>query len=402
MSDMNGLPPEVPNVPPQGNAPFADLQAPPPPGSPMQQNMYSGGMEPGGGNISGGNGMKFGVLIMLAAMTLLVPLGLYKIGSPHACNAKREKAGECKVLTNIPDGCTPSRFAEESEYLTCKMVGAVENEAFKEANAGKYDACMKLHAKITNSKFKCYALPGLLKKGPKGKSPDPFKMPPLEVQKLSILNSLSGDAMFQDLLFTILTMLLLLGGMAFAAFSAHKKNRDSFIWITAVFVVGIFAAYVYRYLIAGFYSGNIVVLIISLLGGIPIAVIVMGQVGKLGTTGQEGAPPPGEFVVEVKAPAPVPEEPISMAEATRFEKMALRNTSIGEKVFILGFISLVLMLLPIGLYSMGKTSKADSAMKKEAAKLTSLVKKKATASSSDVGATDEGTGGEGGGEDGLD
>ncbi|MBU1240920.1 hypothetical protein KKF84_04455, partial [Myxococcota bacterium] len=240
------------------------------------------------------------------------------------------------------------------------------------------------------------------KKGPKGKSPDPFKMPALEVQKLSILNSLGEQSLSQDLIFTILTMLVLLGGMAFASFSAHKKNRDSFIWITAVFVVGIFAAYIYRYMVAGFYSQNVVVLIISLLGGVPIAVIVMGKMGRLGTTGQDSAVAPGEFTMEVKAPPAVPQDAISMSEATRFEKMALKNTSLGEKVFILGFISLVLMLLPIGLYSMGKTSKADSAMKKEAQKLTSLVKKKATASTSDVGAEEEAGGANNADGEGLD
>ena len=400
MSDMNGLPPEAPNTPPMDMPPpNADLQ--PPMGMPPQQNFSApmGGMsmEPAG-NIGGGNGMKIGVLVMLAALTLLVPLGLYKIGSPHPCDPKREKAGECKILQSVPAGCTPSRFSMESEYLTCKMVGAVENEAFKASNPGKYEACMSLHAKVTSSKFKCYALPGLLKKGPKGKVADPFKMPPLDVQKLSILNALGSGTLTQDLIFTILTTILLLAGMAFASFSAHKKNRDSFIWITAVFVVGMFAAYLYRYLVAGFYSGNVVVLLISLLGGVPIAVIVMGKMGKLGTTGTD-MPVPGEYVIEVKPAPSVPEEAITAAEATKFEKLALRNTPVLTKVFILGFISLVLMLLPIGLYSMGKTSKADSAMKKEAMKLTSLVKKKATAEKSDVGAEEEGGEGEGEGMD---
>jgi hypothetical protein len=391
MSDLNGLPPDAPFGTEGGNpSPMGTDPQPPNNFSPDQSMMpppVGGGYSPtpGGGGFQVSNATKFGTVIMLAFMTLLIPMGLYKIGSPHPCEGKKAKTGECIVLAQVPASCTPSRFAEESEYITCKMVGAINNDIFKATKPDHFAKCMKLHGMIKSSKFKCYGIPGVMKKDKNGKTKDPFTMAPLDVQKFSILNSLSKETLSGDFIFTMLTMILILIGMAIAAYFANKKNRDSFLWITGVFLIGMTSAYIYRYSIAGFYNNNIVVMLIALVGMIPVAVIAMGKNGKMGIlTSESDHVPPGDHVYVIKAPPVVPEDALAPEETTKFQKMGLQNTPIFTKIFILGFIGMVLGLIPIGLQSMGKSSSRASAMDKEAAKMSSLVRKKAAAKGSNV------------------
>ncbi|MBN2723456.1 MAG: hypothetical protein JXR95_05230 [Deltaproteobacteria bacterium] len=391
MNNDNGLPPLDPNVTPENSAPAP--MAPPPPA----YNPYD---VPAVGGVKSGSGLKVGIVILLGLLTLLVPLGLFKIGSPHPCGDDRAKKGEC-VIVQTPSGCTPSVFSMESEFLTCKMVGAVGNEDFKAKNPSKWESCNALNEKIKAQKgFKCYAPAAVLKaKAKGGKLPDPMDMPPLEVQKMSALNSVSSSTITSDMVFTVITILIILGLMAGAAFFSHKKNREGFLHVSGVFLVGIFAAFIYRYYVAGFYSGDIVVMMIALLGVVPMIMMAVSREGKLGTAMGIAQGQGGDYAIDTsKKDVVPPSEALSAAEATKFERMAMKHTAAWEIAFILGFITLVLSLLPIGLVSMGKTSNADSAMKKEAAKLTSLVKKKESATTDvnvDVGEGGSGEDGEG-------
>lgn len=386
MNTDNGLPPLDPNQNP-GNSPNL-----PPAPSYTPPSSY----DIPAGNVKSVSGLQVAIVLMLGVMTLLVPLGLYKIGSPTPCTPGMEKKGECVVVA-APSDCTPSVFFMESEFLTCKMIGAIGSEDFKNKNPGKYDDCAKLADKVKNQKgLKCYATAEILKaKIKSAKKPDPMEMPPMDVQKMSALNSLSPSTLTSDLVFTILIVILLLVIMTGASFFAHKKNREGYIHITGVFLIGIFVAYIYRYYVAGFYSGDIVVLMLSLIGAVPMVIIAVSKEGKLGSAKSIPDATPGDYVVDSSVKeAPVPSEALDSTEATKFEKMGMKHTGIGETLFILGFIALVLSLLPIGLVSMGKTSNADANMKKEANKLTSLVKKKA-APSADVNVDVGGSGEEG-------
>lgn len=103
---------------------------------------------------------------------------------------------------------------------------------------------------------------------------------------------------------------------------------------------------------------------------------------------------------EYKLAPPEPEKPViteslPVSEATRFERMAMEHTPVFQSFFIIGFIVLVLSLMPIGLMAMGKSSKANAAMQKEA-KISTMMRKSAEeATASDSSAEIE----EGGGVD---
>ena len=102
MSDMNGLPPDDPfgteggNPSPMGIDPPNPMSAPPDP-SMMPPPMSGGYPQQPTGGFELSMGTKIGTLIMLGTMTLLIPMGLYKIGSPAACTAGRAKSGDCIV-----------------------------------------------------------------------------------------------------------------------------------------------------------------------------------------------------------------------------------------------------------------------------------------------------------------
>ena len=133
MSNDLGLPPTPDQNPGQAPQPPMDGGFAPPPMMGGQAPMMMGA--PGGGGFGGSMGIRAGIGIMLGALTLLVPLGLYKIGSPTACSGKRLKNGECKIIAT-PSACSPSVFNMESQYLTCRMVGAINSEQFKSKNRG--------------------------------------------------------------------------------------------------------------------------------------------------------------------------------------------------------------------------------------------------------------------------
>jgi uncharacterized membrane protein YgcG len=408
MNDQSGMPPIEPQnqnpMPPMGGGQF-DYQ--PPVGPPPS-------------NLGSSMGAKLLYGLGLGIMVLIVPLGMFKIGSPTPCAGDRLKNGECVVINEAP-GCTPKQFSLESEYLTCKMVGAFASPDFKEIDkkfaedyAGKAEACGKLNDEVRkNNGFKCYATEAMFvgKLGKDGKGPDTLAMAPLDVQKLSVLSSVSDSVLTKDMAFTIIIFILLLIIMAAAAFMAHKKNREGFIHVAGVFLVGIFAGYIYRYYVAGFYQGDVVVVILSMLGAIPAVVIAMSAAGRIGKMREEiptlGA---GEYkLAPPEAEKPVITEALPVREATRFERMAMEHTSIFQALFIIGFISLVLSLMPIGLMAMGKSSNANANMQKEA-KISTMMRKSADeATSSDSmadteegGGADapEGEGGEGGGGEG--
>ncbi len=365
---------------------------------------------------------KLWYFIGMGVMTLIIPLGMYKIGTPAPCEGDRLKNKECVVIAE-PAGCTPARFNMEAAFLTCKMVGAFAAPDFKEIDkkfaedyADKAEACSKLNTEIVKSNgFKCYATEPMFagKLGKDGKGPDVLSMPPLDVQKMSVLASMPASVLNGDMVFTIIIFITILLLMGAAGYMAHKRHRDGFLHVCGVFLVGILAAYIYRYYIAGFYQGNVMVLIFSLLGAIPLVVIAMSAVGRIGRMKEEavmlGA---GDY----KLDAPVPERPVitealPMGEATRFERMAMEHTPIARSVFTIGFIAAVLSLMPIGLLAMGKSSSANAKMQKEA-KVSTLMRKNAEEATSSDGAADteaggevaapeeSGGGGEGGGEGG--
>ncbi|MGM0596409.1 MAG: hypothetical protein ACQES9_05155 [Myxococcota bacterium] len=380
MNNENGNSTNQPNQPvgqdPGQPGPVAG-QNPGQPPAPVNNPMSTGQMgsptpmsSPGGGSSWAiPMWLKLGVLLMLCAISLLVPMGLLKIGAPTACSDIRQERGECKVLSSTPDNCSPSVFNMESEYLTCRMVGAIKNETFAAKNPGKAESCNALHEKVSEKGYRCYAIGQMLKKNSKGEKPDPFEMPPLKVQKLSVLNSVSSSTLTKDFIFTILIVLLLMAGMAIAAFLAHKKNREAFIWVAGVYIIGIFAGYLFRYFVAGFYKSEFIIMIISMLGAVPIVVIGLSKQGKLGLATSLSKAQGGDYKYEsVEERTDVPEDALAKTEATRFELMAMQHTPILQIVFILGFIGLVLTLLPIGLHNMGKSSQADSSMKKQAKK----------------------------------
>lgn len=393
MNDQSGMPPFEPQnqnpMPPVGGGQF-DYQ----PVGPTPSNLGS----------SMGAKLLYG--LGLGIMVLIVPLGMYKIGSPTPCSGDRLKNGECVVLDNAP-GCTPKQFSLESEYLTCKMVGAFASPDFKEIDkkfaedyAGKAETCGKLNDEVRkNNGFKCYAteamFTGKLSKG--GKAPDSLAMAPLEVQKLSVLSSVSDSVLTRDMMFTIIIFILLLIVMAAAAYMAHKKNREGFIHVAGVFLVGIFAGYIYRYYVAGFYQGDVIVVVLSMLGAIPAVVIAMSAAGRIGKSREEtsmlGA---GEYKLAPPEPEkPVITEALPVSEATRFERMAMEHTSIFQSLFIIGFTLMVLSLMPIGLMAMGKSSNANANMQKEAKVSTMMRKSAEEATSSESSAELE----EGGGAD---
>jgi uncharacterized membrane protein YgcG len=414
MNDQNGMQP----LEPQNQNPM-----PPAPTGGGQFDYNPSGSYGGPGASQMGTKMSSKLLygVGLGIMILIVPLGMFKIGSPTPCSGDRLKNKECVVIDNAA-GCTPKMFSLESEYLTCKMVGAYASPEFKEIdkkfaeeNASKAESCSKLNDEIRKSNgFKCYATEAMFvgKTGKDGKGPDVLAMAPLDVQKLSVLSSVSDSVLTRDMAFTIIIFVILLIIMAAAAYTAHKKNRDGFIHVAGVFIVGIMVAYFYRYYVAGFYQGDIVVLVLSLAGVIPAVVIAMAAAGRIGKL-REDAPPLGGG--EYRLGAPEVEKPVLMdvlpvSEATRFERMAMEHTNIGRSLFTLGFIAMVLSLIPIGLLGMGKSSNANANMQKEAKVSTMMRKSAEEATTSDSGGdieegggveSPEGEGGaEGGGEGG--
>jgi hypothetical protein len=98
-------------------------------------------------------------------------------------------------------------------------------------------------------------------------------------------------------------------------------------------------------------------------------VIGLSKQGKLGVATSISKVQGGDYKFEnIQERTDVPEDALTKTEATRFELMAMQHTPILQIVFILGFICLVLTLLPIGLHNMGKSSQADTTMKKQAKK----------------------------------
>jgi uncharacterized membrane protein YeaQ/YmgE (transglycosylase-associated protein family) len=345
---------------------------------------------------------KLWYFIGMGVMTLIIPLGMYKIGTPAPCEGDRLKNKECVVVAE-PADCTPSRFNMESAFLTCKMVGAFASPDFKEIdkkfaedNPDKAAACSKLNDEVVKSNgFKCYATSAMFvgKIGKDGKGPDVMGMPPLDVQKMSVLASMPSSVLSGDMLFTIIIFITIMLLMGAAGYMAHKKHRDGFLHVCGVFMIGMLAAYIYRYFLAGFYQGNVMVLIFSLLGAVPLVVIAMSAAGRIGRMKEEniivGA---GDY----KMGAPVPEKPVitealPVREATRFERMAMEHTPIMRSVFTIGFIALVLSLMPIGLLAMGQSSNANAKMQQEAKVSTMMRKNAEEATSSDSTAeTEEG------------
>ena len=410
MNDQNGMQP----LEPQNQNPM-----PPPPPAGGQFDYGSTGSSYGSpGPNKFGSSMSNMLLIGvgLSFITLIIPLGMFKVGSPTPCSGDRLKNKECVVIDNATD-CTPKMFALESEYLTCKMVGAFASPDFKEIDkkfaedyASKAETCGKLNDVVRkNNGFKCYATEAMFvgKTGKDGKGPDVLGMAPMEVQKLSVLSSVSDSVLSRDMAFTILIFILLLLIMAGAAYMSHKKNRDGFIHVAGVFLVGMFAAYLYRYYVAGFYSGDIVVMIVALLGVGPLVAIAMAATGRIGKMREEmPSMSGGEYKLNPpEVEKPIPMEALPVSEATRFERMAMEHTPISRALFTLGFIAMVLSLMPIGLLAMGKSSNANANMQKEAKVSTMMRKNAEEATTSEGGSdTEEGGGaevdGEGGGEAG--
>ena len=397
MNDQTGMPPlepqnqnEMPPAPPTGGQ--FDYGS--------MGSYGSQGPTPQGTKLT----TKLWYFLGMGIMTLIIPLGMYKIGTPAPCEGDRLKNKECVVIAE-PEGCTPSRFNMESAFITCRMVGAFAAPDFKEIdkkfaeeNADKAQACVKLNQEVVKTNgFKCYATEAMFvgKLGKDGKGPDVMSMPPLDVQKMSVLFSMPASVLNGDMIFSILIFIVILLLMGAAGYMAHKKHRDGFLHVCGVFMVGMLAAYIYRYYVAGFYQSNIVVLIASLLGVIPLVVIAMSAVGRIGRMKEEnvmvGA---GDF----KLGAPVPERPVIteallVSEATRFERMAMEHTPIGRSLFTIGFIALVLSLMPIGLLAMGQSSNANAKMQKEA-KVATLMRKNAEEATSSDGSAETEAGGE--------
>lgn len=360
--------------------------------------------------------------VFLALITLIVPVGMFKVGAPAPCEGERLKNKECVIVENA-EGCTPRLFSLESEYLTCKMMNAYAppdykeiDKKFAETYASKATTCAELNNEVRkNNGLKCFAT-GAIAKAKGGKAPNVMEMAPLEVQKLSLLNSISSSTLNQDLLFTAFLFIVVLIMMGAAAFMAHKKHRDGFLHIVAVFILGIFVSYLYRYYAGGFFEGNIIILILSLVGIIPVAIIAMSAAGHIGKSRDDIAmmnvSSTGEYVLLPPQPEPpVPSEPLAISEATRFERMAMEHTPLPRAIFTLGFIALVLSLMPIGLVSMGKSSNANARMQEEA-RVSALIRKSSeeattTDSSTEIEegggveapeGSEGGEGGEGGGE----
>jgi hypothetical protein len=393
MNNDNGLPPLEPintdNPPP----PAGSEQLPPPgsdPGLPPPQNFSMSYDTPkASGNIHGSFNKKLAIVAVISLFSLLVPMGLYKIGSPAGCSEADAKKGNCVIVKASPK-CSPKVFLLESQYLECKMVGYGSPE-FLEKSKVKHDRCVNLENTVKNKGFRCYATEAILKKKfPTMKEKDlkvfAFKSEPLAIQKLSALNSIPKDALFTDFVFTMLLMLVLLIFMGVAAYLSHKKNKEKFIYVVGVFGIGMIASLSYRFYVAGFYNGEVVILLISLLGAIPIAFVTMGASGKIGRASPVIIPSGDDPLYELKPPEPpkpVIEEAVLKAEATKFEKMALQHSKAGDIITIALLLIGSFYLMIMGLGEMGKSSKASSKMDEQSANLMKMKKKKNQPTSDD-------------------
>ena len=109
MNDNNSFPPPG-NENPGMQAQPSNPQMPPQPDMMPQNQGFQPPMPVGNSSqISGISKLLIGVMVMLGIMILIVPMGLFKIGSPTPCTGDRAKNGECKVIAT-PSGCTPKRF----------------------------------------------------------------------------------------------------------------------------------------------------------------------------------------------------------------------------------------------------------------------------------------------------
>ncbi len=387
--------PQVPQNPQQPGMP----QVPP---APVGGSMMAGPVD------KGSAGLRWGTGIMLGAMILLIPLGLYKIGSPAPCTPERQKRGECTVLPAVPDKCTPSAFSEDVKGLNLLMTNLIDRktkESIKNGNlvletkpVGDEEEGGEVERVVFPRNpydLRCFAAPGLIKfKYKNSKKMDIIDIPELDILKMNALTNVDPSLLSKDLIMTILIMILLMGLMGFAGWTAIKKDIDGYGYIFGVFFIGFLAAYLYRYYVAAFYTQDIVVLLLSLLGAIPIGMLMAAKPKKqevvipdymYGTAGRQ-------YVLE---PGPVQIEDVSYGELdpsqmTPFIRDVMKKDYLSISL-VGGFLLVVLSLIPIGLIGMSKTSNANQAMQKEAAKLSMLVKKRADQEASfDMGTEDDG------------